>query len=93
MVIGSAVDLCSYHGANIMKLISQSTTNYNVFVDVFVHICAVCVCVCTCVRVYVCVHACVFACACVRVRMESGHVTSYELASSPGPAQKLGKRA
>ena len=74
-----------------MKLISQSTTSYNVFVDVFVHTCAVCVCACVYVCVYVCV--CVFACACVRVRMESGHVTSYELASSPGPAQKLGKRA
>ena len=65
MVIGSAVDLCSYHGANIMKLISQSTTNYNVFVDVFVHICAVCVCVCA--RVYVCMYVCMRVCLHVHV--------------------------
>ena len=67
MVIGSAVDLCSYPGANIMKLISQSTTNYNVFVDVFVHTCAVCVCVCVCARVYVCMYVCMRVCLHVHV--------------------------
>ena len=86
MVIGSPVRLCSYHRANIihtsvhrqLKLISQSTTNVPVYVSV-------CVCVTVCV--------CVCVCVCVRVRMESEHETSYELASSPGPAQKSEKGA
>ena len=44
---------------------------------------------CVCARV--CAYVCVCACVRVRVRMESGHETSYELASSPGPAQKSEK--
>ena len=51
----------------------------------------VCVCVCMCVCACVCVHVCVCVCGGGGVRMESGHETSYELALSPGPAQKSEK--